>query len=735
MTRTNCFFLMLLSCGLLLADELPTSSNPDVKVSLFAGNDLIKHPIGMTFTQDGKLLAVESHTHLRPKTYNGPESDHIIWLQDTDNDGKADKRSVFYGENLKATMNIAVHPMTGAIYVATKNGVHRLWDKDGDGVADGGQSERLLIFDFESEFLDNGYGCAGLAFENEGNLIFGIGGLLGAPYTLEDQEGTKYADQGEGGNIWKCTDDGKKLVRFATGFWNPFGLCYTPEGHVFATDNDPSSRPPSRLHHVIDGGDYGYQYRYGRSGRHPFIAWDGELPGTLPMLSGIGDAPCDVLHYRGNLLIASWSDHVVEYYPLTWNKTHYTTERKVLLKGGIEFRPVGFAMADSGELYVSDWVKGDYQLHGEGKIWLVKDWHPEPATKAIWSGEKQCNDPWIFSRMVSGHASADTENMPKQAADIYKLLSARFHNKEDGEDLIRAALAKGQEDETLRLLALKWISDQKLIKFRPAVVEQTKNPVSAKIFHAAITAQARLDNLGVMDDDLQKLLLSQLDAKSPLVRQTAFLLLEEREKVPVEKMRKLYENGDDEMRSGVALTLQKHEDKEAAQKFAREIVANSDSQKVRAFANMADPDAEDIRPENSAEFGEFLFHKHCAKCHRVNGYGRRGGPDLSRIGVRGKEHILKSVMDPSAEISPQYETWEVTMGDGAKHVGFVVGEKSGVHFYSDATGAEFTINAYKMLHRERLPVSLMPPMLNEEIGNEDFQHMLNWLASLGSDSK
>ena len=715
----------------LVFGELPIPTDPETTVTKFAGSDLIKHPIGMTFTHDGKLLAVESHTHLRPKQYNGPESDQIIWLRDTDGDGKADRRSVFYGDQLRATMNIATHPITGAIYVATKNGIVRLWDRNKNGKADLYTAEKVIDFVFDSKFLDNGYGCAGLAFDDQGNLLFGIGGLLGAPYTLTSADGVSFSDQGEGGNIWKCTDDGKELRRFATGFWNPFGLTHVEGGHVFVTDNDPSSRPPSRLHHVIDGGDYGYQYRYGRSGRHPFIAWDGELPGTLPMLSGTGDAPCDVLFHQGNLLVASWCDHIVEVFPLNWNRTHFETESKILLKGGVDFRPVGFAVGEDSSLYISDWVKGDYQLHGEGTIWKVDNWEPEPRDVGATTPpplDTDSEDPWTFSRMISNTTSF--QDVSRERKPILDLLSARFHNKSEGTQLIRAALADREEDETLRLLALKWISDQKLEGFDELVVREIENPVSATMFHAAITTKARIDGLQAMDEDIEKLFTKELNSDSPLARRAAFLLIENRQKIDIATLKNIYNTGDEEMRSGVALSLKGHTDPEGSLAMAREIIANDEFEKVKAFASLSSEEIPEIKPKHPLELGEFLFHQNCAKCHLVNGFGRRGGPDLSRIGIRGREHIVRSVREPSAEISPQYETWKVNMADGTEHVGFVLGEIASKHFYSDAAGNEFTINTVNMVDRERLPASLMPAGLDEQIGQEDFKYLVEWLEQL-----
>ena len=201
-------------------------------------------------------------------------------------------------------------------------------------------------------------------------------------YKLIGTDGTTLTGGGEGGNIFYCTADGKKLRRVATGFWNPFGVCRDIFGRIFAVDNDPDAMPPCRMVHVVEGGDYGFQFRYGRSGRHPFQSWDGQLPGTLPMVSGVGEAPCEVLSYEsdglpreylGNLLVTSWADHRVERYELKEQRgvVHGRAQAVRAGRQGLSARS-GIAVAPDGSLFVSDWVRSDYKLHGKGAIWHIR---------------------------------------------------------------------------------------------------------------------------------------------------------------------------------------------------------------------------------------------------------------------------------------------------------------------------------------------------------------------------
>jgi putative membrane-bound dehydrogenase-like protein len=366
------------------APEAPVSADKRLVVSLFASAPDIVHPIALDFDAKGRLLVVESHTHFRPAKYDGPKSDRIRVLEDTDGDGKADKFTTFY-EGTTHTMDMAVHP-DGSVYVATRNEIIRLRDTKGTGTAD--EKVRIAFLDTKGNYPHNG--LCGLSFDSRGDLTFGIGENLGEPYKLTGADGTVLTGGGEGGNVYHTTADSKKLRRVATGFWNPFGSGRDIFGRLFVVDNDPDASPPCRLLHVVEGGDYGYQFRYGRAGRHPFQAWNGELPGTLPMVAGTGESPCEVIsyesdglpgEYRGELLVPAWADHRVERYTLKPKGASFTAERKPFIQGGKDFYPSGLTVAPDGSLFVADWGSKSYELHGKGAVWHIRWTDAKPAKR------------------------------------------------------------------------------------------------------------------------------------------------------------------------------------------------------------------------------------------------------------------------------------------------------------------------------------------------------------------
>ena len=363
-----------------------------------AGEPEIVTPTGIAVDHKGRILVVESHTHFRPPGYQGPPADRVRVFEDRDHDGKPECVGSFV-EGTRMTMSVAIAP-DGSVFVATRSALYRFDDRDGDGRADGTDGGKLpapiVRLDTRGDYPHNG--LSGFAFDFDGTVYFGLGENLGADYRLKGSDGTTLSGGGEGGNIYRCRPDGSKVERIATGFWNPFHVAFDAFGRLFAVDNDPDSRPPCRLLHIVEGGDYGYRFRNGRKGLHPFTAWNGELPGTLGMVAGTGEAPCGVIayewdqlpeDYRGSLLVTSWGDHRIEQYRLEPRGASFRAMMKPVVAGGEDFRPVGIAAAPDGSLYVSDWVDKSYTLHGQGRIWRLRSRaQPRPLNPRRWSASK-----------------------------------------------------------------------------------------------------------------------------------------------------------------------------------------------------------------------------------------------------------------------------------------------------------------------------------------------------------
>ncbi len=111
-------------------------SADDVRVELVAAEPLVASPCALAFDEKGRLFVAENRGY--PSTEN-PAQGAVAMLEDTDGDGRMDKRTVF-ADGL--TYPNGVLPWRGGVIVTCAPDVLFLKDTDGDGKAD----ERRVLF-------------------------------------------------------------------------------------------------------------------------------------------------------------------------------------------------------------------------------------------------------------------------------------------------------------------------------------------------------------------------------------------------------------------------------------------------------------------------------------------------------------------------------------------------------------------------------------------------------------
>ena len=502
--------------SLLAADPVPPQVLvPGLEIALFSAEPDIVTPVGIAVDGKGRVFVVENHTHRAKPDYPGPKSDRVKIYEDTNGDGRADKISIF-AEGLTSALNLAFDP-DGVLHLVHRNGVLRLEDNNHDGVCD--KEVPLLTLDTTESYPHNG--LSSISFTADGWIYIGSGENFGQPYTARGADGTEFKYTPGGANVFRMRRDGSKLEQYATGMWNAFVLTTDGAGRIFVCDNDPDSRPPCRFLNIAKGADFGYNFKYGRSGLHPFICWNGELPGTLPMMAGTGEAPTGILDARlaklgpqrgTGFLITEWGDSTLSWFTLKPRGASFTADREVVIRGETNFRPAGLAAAPDGSVYLTDWADREYSVHQKGRIWRIKATEPDktPADRpspALTDAEKRRDrladatdaaawpelktaltdpDPFIISAALTAlkqpifqsNLLVDAVNADAKIR-LGCLLALRRADYPDAAPLLRNALA--DSDAAVRRLAMIWAAELRLEEMRPLVEKalEAGGPASA----------------------------------------------------------------------------------------------------------------------------------------------------------------------------------------------------------------------------------------------------------------
>ena len=184
-------------------------------------------------------------------------ADQVRLVEDTDGDGRADRSTDFatgFNEPLDG-LAAGVMPHNGDVYFTCIPHLWRLRDTDGDGVAD--VKEKLLTgFGVNAGFL--GHDLHGLVWGPDGKLYFSIGDR---GFHVTSKEGVTFHGP-RNGAVFRCNPDGTEFEVVHRGLRNPQEIAFDQYGNLFAADNNCDKGDHSRLVHIVEGGDSGWNMAF-----------------------------------------------------------------------------------------------------------------------------------------------------------------------------------------------------------------------------------------------------------------------------------------------------------------------------------------------------------------------------------------------------------------------------------------------------------------------------------------
>ena len=209
-------------------------------VTLFAGEPDIKQPIAFCIDDRGRLWVAEANNY---PDKNGGKKDRIIILEDTDGDGRHDKRIVFY-DQLEYVSGIEVG--FGGVWVMSIPNFYFIPDANYDGVPDG---EPVVLLDGFGTHANSHTIANGFAWGPDG-WLYGTHGITN--WSLPGKPGTpKEKRRRFEGGVWRYHPVRHIWESFAIGTTNPWGIDWNEYGHAFVCN---CVNP--HLFHIIQGAHY-----------------------------------------------------------------------------------------------------------------------------------------------------------------------------------------------------------------------------------------------------------------------------------------------------------------------------------------------------------------------------------------------------------------------------------------------------------------------------------------------
>ncbi|HEY1121853.1 MAG TPA: c-type cytochrome, partial [Haloferula sp.] len=115
----------------------------------------------------------------------------------------------------------------------------------------------------------------------------------------------------------------------------------------------------------------------------------------------------------------------------------------------------------------------------------------------------------------------------------------------------------------------------------------------------------------------------------------------------------------------------------------------------------------------NAAAGKKVFEENlsanCTACHRIEAEGSNVGPPLTKVGAKGREHLLESLVTPQAKVASGYGMMTATKKDGTTLAGAFVEEKDGKLILAQADGLKLEVPLADIASKTA-PISTMPPM-------------------------
>lgn len=347
------------------AAELPSVivTHPELAISLFAQEPEVVDPVALCFDAAGRMYVVEMRDYPYGIPPANPPGGAVRLLEDTDHDGRAD-RSVVFAENLSYPTSIA--PFRDGVIVTAPPEIVFLRDTNGDGKADG---REVLYRGFRRGVTDGN--MSGLRWGLD-NWLHGVNGGPGGDVVSTRKRGDslRLGDL----DFRLRPDTGEIETTYSTG--GGFGLVFDEWGRSFTPHNvnhmqmrimparllsrNPALPPVEGTHSISDHGEMARIFAISEAQtrpNHPEQAGHFSAGGAVGYV-GHQDYPADL---AGSVTVADMVGNLIHRDVLSADGPILKASRspgeqtkEFIASTDLTFRPTALELGPDGALYLAD---------------------------------------------------------------------------------------------------------------------------------------------------------------------------------------------------------------------------------------------------------------------------------------------------------------------------------------------------------------------------------------------
>jgi len=735
-------------------DELIKSCTvpPGYEIKLFADETKfpeIAKPVQMSFDNKGRLWVSTMPSYPLWKPGDPKPSDKLVILEDTDNDGKADKSTVFYD---KLHCPTGFQFFNGGVLVVDQPRILWLKDTDGDDKAD------VVVHVLDGWATEDTHHTVGAFEENNGGLLHMLEGV--AMSTAVETPWGAFRNFGSSG-AYVLDPRTWKISHYVTpGYGNPWCYVFDEWSQGFCGDGTGANQH-------WDTPLSGKQFQ-GRKGLNAVFPTEGMRPVVGSEFLVSRQFSDDV---QGQFIYAcvintngmprwTFSEDGAGYKGtrVRHDPKDAKTPFDLIKSTDKHFRPVDPQIGPDGALWFGDWANpliGHMQYsqrdpnrdHVHGRIYrLVYKDKPllKPVTqfgKTVPELLKQLSEYEWRTRArarneIHSHTAAEVlplvkewvSKLDKTSKDYDRLccealwIQQSFHAVDV--DLVKKVL--GCKTSDAKAAATRIVADER--DYLPSAFDllkaaslnesgrtRTEALRGLSYFSTTESASAVLESLRKNPPDY----FTQYTGEAALGAnlngwRTGYLKGELAKDDPAGK--KLLDN---------VISI----DKKGAQVVPYlQILLGKDTsaleQRNKAMQALADMKGGD------AENGKQVFRRGCLACHKVYNEGQDFGPDMMKVGMRlTKYKLVESIIDPNADVDKKYLSTLISTSSGKIVTGLLVSENKDEVVIFDGK-VKRVIKVADIEERKTLKQSSMPEGLAGTISPAEFLDVIAFLATL-----